>query len=381
MRQQNQLIEGLRLLCSFLVVGSHLAPTLDSANFPAADEVYNSIGPTMVYMFRGSAVYFFLISGFILAAKLPEWRAAQEGLIHHMAKRITRLLFVFWAALVVVTLCNLIKQWIYPPAWVPVQREAWLAEFTLSSAATGQKLRMIPPAWYLEVDLLLILGTCAVYLLWCDLSPRIKRILIPFLAVLTVAITLGSLRVEAMFAVEANPSFSYFRSIGYFILGLLAWHSRTRLMALVCLIIISVSYIAFDDHTEMRKYYCNTGRVLVAWILACSHHHPTLKLLFEKYPIQRLSKISFSLFLTHYLVLTVWISFARHLTPKSVPAFCGFMLMSLPVMYLVAWLFHTIVETRVIAFHRWLWSATPAMAAAPAPDTQFCTEAVQMKQS
>ncbi|MFO0813545.1 MAG: acyltransferase [Gemmatales bacterium] len=364
MRGKNQLIEGLRLLCSFMVVGSHITSSLNAGNFPAAIAVNDAVRPVLFYVFYGSSVYFFQITGFILAAKLPEWRTASEGLLHQTARRITRLLFVFWAALLLVTLCNLFKQWLFPPAWVPFRPNAWLAEFFLASSATGQEIRMIPPAWYLEIDLLLILGASALYLLWCELSPTWQKRLRPFIALIAIAVTLVSLLFEKIFLVEAHPSYAFPRAIGYFILGVLAWHARTRLLPLGCLIVISVSFFAFDDHSVSRKYYCSTGSILLAWILSCFHHHPGVKYLLDKYPIERFSKISLGLFLTHYLVLTIWISLARHLTPRSVPAFCGLMLLSLPVMYLVAWLFHTFVEKNVLALHRWLWSLKPQVISA-----------------
>src|SRR5258707_1285466 len=98
---RNQTADALRGLACLTVLGAHLQISIESGHFFSSAFLENECGEILRYLFRGSSVYFFIISGFVLSGKLPEWNSRPSGLFLHALQRLTRILVVFWAAMVI----------------------------------------------------------------------------------------------------------------------------------------------------------------------------------------------------------------------------------------------------------------------------------------
>lgn len=357
--RKNHAVDALRGIASFLVVWSHFASLLSAANFPAADEFYSYFGTWIVYLSRGSAVYFFLISGFVIACKLPVWQRDDRGLLIRGLQRLTRILCIFWCGLVLILICNYVKYLLTGHPWSRLVPFNIMCEFLLIFNFMECQGRLIPPDWYLEVDLVLLVAILFCYSLYARFQPTLQRRLRSLIWLITVPVTLYSMGIESEFITGAHAKHGLTRSLAYFMLGVLACHARHHRTALVCLIINSMTFMIFNDHSNtLVHYFCTNGAVLFAWILFSSDQLKSISELFQQRGFSVANKLSFAVFIFHYFLLTLWISLARHCVPTSLIGFSCFMLLSFPMIYGFAWVFHTYVEKRLMKYHDALWAGT-----------------------
>ncbi len=110
-------IDSFRGLAALAVVFSHTWSGLLAAHFASADTVVQSAGALLSYLFRGSSAYFMIITGFILAAKLPAWKTHQHGLLLRAAQRITKIVIIYWIAIVLIMVINTVKSTFFGIGW------------------------------------------------------------------------------------------------------------------------------------------------------------------------------------------------------------------------------------------------------------------------
>lgn len=356
--QKNTAVDACRGMASLLVVWSHFASLIQAANFFSSTEFYSLYGSWLVYLSRGSAVYFFVISGYVIASKLPEWQRYERGLFVRGFQRMSRILCIFWCGLLIILLCNYAKQLVSGQSWSRLVPYNIACEFLLIFNWMDCKGRLIPPDWYLEVDLVLLVSVLFIYALYVKLDQAWKSRARVCLWLCTIPLTMYSLNMESQYIMGAHATQGLIRSLSYFVLGILAWQARYHRSALFCFIINSVAFIIINDHSNLMHYLCTNAAVLLAWLLFCSTQIKSVSDLFNQPIFTFMNKVSFAVFIFHYFLLILWISLARHLVPQSMTALTGFMLLSFPVIYGFAWVFHLHVEKPLLKFHDALWAGT-----------------------
>jgi peptidoglycan/LPS O-acetylase OafA/YrhL len=370
-RERNITADAWRGLAAVAVIGSHFQALIEDGNFPSADLFSARWGETLRYLFSGSSLYFFVISGFVLGGKIPEWNRRPGGLFFRCLKRQTHILLIFWAAFVLVGTLNLIKWWTTGKPWYnPTFAQVFVQFFLFSNAINMQGHRIIPPSWYLEADLAIVFGVVTAYWLWTRLPITMQEKSTEPLWLLTIPLTAFSLQVQIFYPMGHGAE-APFRGLAYFLLGLQAWHASTNRCAFVCLIINSLLIHWWTDTSSLHTYFGTSGTVLLAWLLCTSRIRPATHQLFEGRAFRFLSQHSFSLFLLNFFVLQVGVSLARHVSPQSLAGLVGVVILTLCALFLTAVCFHKWVEVPLLSWHDGIWkrffawvSQTEPMAAA-----------------
>jgi peptidoglycan/LPS O-acetylase OafA/YrhL len=111
-------VDSFRGLAALSVVLAHFQCGIEFAGLPSTQYVHDKIGPLLLYLFRGTSVYFMVITGFILAMKLPQWKRHPDGLAVRAIQRMTKIVAVYWVALTVIMMINLIRHALTGHTWV-----------------------------------------------------------------------------------------------------------------------------------------------------------------------------------------------------------------------------------------------------------------------
>lgn len=353
-KERHVSVDSFRGLAALAVVCAHIQCGIEFADISSTDEVHQSIGALLLYLFRGSSAYFMVITGFVLASRLPAWKRQPSGLIMRAVQRMTKILIIYWIALAIIMTINLTRYSIFGTAWVkPTFMEAFSQYFLFSNFMRTDQL-YIAASWYLEADFILFTSVILLYACWNRLPERYLRQLKPFVFISTILLVLISNYIESL-----NP-FSRFlyapiRLSTYFILGFLAWHAKTYASAMFSLIVCSMLVLFWNNLTVLYQHFFTSNAVVLAFVFYASHYSFPLKVLCSHPLIVNLYKINFSLFLFNVFAIIVGISFARHIAPDSIPALFVFLSLALLTLFTGCYYFERLIQRPTLAWHDRMW--------------------------
>lgn len=352
--ERNHTVDSFRGLALLSVVFSHVYAQVHSAGFPASQQFNETIGQSLQYLFQGSSVYFMIITGFMLASQLPRWCQSKNGLFINAVQRTTKILIVYWAALFLLIAINLLRKLFVGNMWVPATVNDVISQiFFLSNFQTT--LLYIPPAWYLQANLIIFTLVVTSYVMWNQLDTTWKTRLRPFLFFSSMPLLGLSLSIEAL-ELTKELSLSVVRLILYFSLGFLAYHAQQHKSALLSFIAIVVAMLICSDWTSMqRRFYTNTS-VVLAFVFVLSRYAPAISELFHQPWMKKLYQLNFAIFLLHWFTLIIGISLARHLAPESMIGLGVVIAFTLVLLFVLATLFERYVQQPLLRWHNQAWA-------------------------
>jgi len=347
-------IDSFRGLAALSVVGSHLYSGFKNANFPSADAVNHQAGDLLSYIFYGSSSYFMIITGFILAAKLPEWKRHPDGLLFRAVQRITKIVIIYWIALVLIMTINMLRYSMFGTAWYNADLLSTVAQFLFFSNYLKDPLHFLAPGWYLEADFVIFITLIACYFMWNRLPGQLQQRLRPAVFLATIAVVFICVYQESL-GPSARGLQAPIRLLTYFVLGFLAWHARNYATAMFALIVNSMLILIWNDQSVMHRYFYSSNAIIVAFIFYFSHYSKTLAVLASQPLIVKLYKINFGIFLFNLFVITLGFSIARHFAPNSVPGLIGILGLTLAGLFLISYLFTRYIQRPVLTWHDEVW--------------------------
>mgnify|MGYP001329912702 CR=1 FL=1 len=346
---RNQVVDSFRGLASLSVVLSHTYCLVLTAGFPSADRLNSYIGPSMEYLFLGSSVYFMVITGFILATKLPEWQKSKQGLLIKALQRVTKILVVYWAAVGIYILLNFLKQSITGTPWIPFHWESVISQLFLIPNFRTTPI-YVAPAWYLQADMIIFLLVVAIYMMWEEMPAYWRGKLRPLVFVCMVPLLALCLYVENL-GLSSELPFSAVRLLLYFFLGFLAVQAqRSKSALLVFALLVLTMFICSDQAWLNNRFYTNAA-ISLAFFILLSHYSTSLQNLLKHPIMKKLYQWNFSIFLLHWIILLIATSVARHLVPNSVAGLMVVIVCALATLFVAAMLFEKYIQKSVLRWH------------------------------
>lgn len=301
---------------------------------------------------RCFVIFFFVLSGFVLAKAI--WQTKRGGYADYVKRRFARLMPPYLAAGLIGALIAASSSSL-----------DWSALGSYMVAlGTPQAIAVNPPSWSL------------VYELRASLLMPFIAALVAFSPARALALSILLFLVsEALIVVLHIGQFPYgaddwlsaatvtARFIVDFLAGaLLAWDAQNkrhaiRIVAAYPLAALAVAYLLMS--TLLDQFSLVAAVILIALALAWE----PLRMFLEKAPFQWLGRISYSLYLTHYLVLTALVG----LISKEVPTVIALLVVA-PLTLVFAASFHEFVEKPAIAWSRRIGKSSKRKPAALAPE-------------
>ena len=335
------LIDALKAGACCLIVLHHLAfygPMADHA-----DDLYPALFEWLAQHAR-LAVQVFLVLGGYLAAKglMASWgdaAPAQAGVVwrdagRRVVERFFRLALPLWAALVLAVLCNAVSDhWMDHPSISAAPNVLQLLTHLLLLQDIAGHEALSAGIWYVAIDfqlfaMLTLMGAVA------RLAPQPRGVL--------MGLTLAALSLSALF-INRHPSWDVGAPYFWCSYGLgvaLGLSPRRRELGLAALVVMG----AFLLEPRSRLLVAITTAVVFwAWMAAQGRVLPRVA------PWCRgLSRISYSVFLTHFpvclVVNAIWVTFL----PVNPWVQLWGVVTALKVSLLAGWLFHERVERPLV---------------------------------
>ncbi len=352
--ERNHTVDSFRGFASVSVVFSHVYAQVSLAGFPASQQFNETMGQSLRYLFQGSSVYFMIITGFMLASQLPRWCKSKDGLFIQAVQRTTKILTIYWAALFILIAINLLRKLFVGNMWVPATASDVLSQFLFLTNFQTTPL-YIPPAWYLQADIIIFTLVVTSYVMWNQLTDAWRIRLKPLMFLGAIPLLGLMLYIEAL-GLTTDLSLSVVRLMLYFSLGFLAYHSQQHKSALLAFIVVVVAMLICNDWTSMsRRFYTNTSIVL-AFIFVLSRYSTSISSMFNQPWMKNLYRLNFAIFLLHWFTLIVGISLARHLAPNSMLGLAVVIAFTLVLLFLLATLFERYVQQPLLHWHNQAWA-------------------------
>jgi peptidoglycan/LPS O-acetylase OafA/YrhL len=351
---RNHVVDSFRGLACLAVVIIHINEQVKTARFPASIQFHDWFGSELFYLFQGSSVYFMVITGFMLGSQLPKWSKSRSGLFIKAMQRTSKIMIVYWAAIIVLILVNLIRKLVVGNVWVPATiSDVFLQCFFLNDFRLTPLY--VPPAWYLQADIIIFTLVVSSYLTWSRLSYTWQIRLRPAVFLCTIPLLGLALYIEA-FGLATNLSLAVVRLMLYFNLGFLAYHAQQHKSALLSYIVLVIAMLICNDWTSMhQRFYTNTSIVLT-FIFAMSRYSTAISALFNQPWMKKLYQLNFSIFLLHWFILILGISLARHLAPNSVVGLVLVIVFTLVLLFVLASLFERFIQRPLLRWHNQVWA-------------------------
>lgn len=351
---RNHTVDTFRGFASLSVVFSHIYAQVNSAGFPASQQFTENFGHSLRYLFQGSSVYFMIITGFMLASQLPRWCKSKNGLFIKAVQRTTKILVVYWAALFLLLAVNLLRKLVVGNMWVPATATDVMSQiFFLTNFQTTPLY--IPPAWYLQADIIIFTLVVTSYVMWNQLTDVWRIRLKPLMFIGAIPLLGLMLYIEAL-GLTTDLSLSVVRLMLYFSLGFLAYHSQQHKSALVAFIVVVIAMLICNDWTSMqRRFYTNTS-VVLAFVFVLSRYSTPISSLFNQPWMKKLYQLNFAIFLLHWFTLIIGITLARHLAPNSVVGLVLVIVFTLVLLFVLASLFERFLQRPLLRWHNQAWA-------------------------
>jgi peptidoglycan/LPS O-acetylase OafA/YrhL len=291
-------LDGLRGIAALVVVNYH-AVTAVAGDDPV------EVGARLLLNGSGAVALFFVLSGFVLALGLRSGTPTWPGYAAYLVRRAFRLL----PLLAVSTLCGAALTMVLAPLGAPPQASAWFSQFyqqpvdpaRVLAALVGYSAAFDPPVWSIYVE---IIGSALMPVFVVALAQRgIGWMAAAILAALALA--------------PLSTKYSWHVFLINFYLGasILLWgRSLARQVAALPptafwalnagLIGTFLLFRGLAGPFEHGSWAVNAVEMAaVAPILAMIYGLPERYTVLTSRPIQALGRVSFSLYLLHFLVL------------------------------------------------------------------------------
>ena len=317
------LIDALKALCCLLIVMHHLAMYGPMSNIaypllPAVIDWLREYGRIVVHMF-------FVISGFLLAAKLaPQGRPIVTHPIRLIQQRYVRLVTPYLAALTVAIGCAAVARIWMSHESIPSAPNFFqlLAHMLLLQNLLDQEVLSVG-VWYVAIDFQLF--ALAVLLLWISNHLQAHYPQLPALPWLGSLLILA-LTATSLFFFNRNPFWDetalyFFGSYGLGVLVYWVSESRYRWLWLIVLIGLIVSALMVDFRSRLAVAGCTM--LLIGLI----QYHDMLKQAQVPNFVTFIGRASYSIFLIHFPIsLVINAAFFRFLPHQPAVQLCGLVL-------------------------------------------------------
>ncbi len=308
-------IDALKAVCCLLIVMHHLAiygpmSTVAYPLIPVFMDWLREYGRIVVHMF-------FVISGFLLAAKLaPNGRSLVTTPIHLIQQRYLRLIMPYLAALTVAIGCAAVARMWMSHESIPASPHflQLLAHIVLLHNLLDQEV-LSAGIWYVAIDFQLFLLT--VLMLWiCNRLqhqyPQLQQ-LTRLSLLLILSLTLFSLFFFNRNVYWDETALYFFGSYGLGILIYWASESQHRFLWLIALIGLIVAALIVD----FRSRLIVAGSTML--IIGLAQYYDILKSASVPHYLTYLGRASYSIFLIHFPVcLIVNAAFSKFLPQQPV---------------------------------------------------------------
>jgi len=352
---RNHVLDSFRGFASLAVVFSHVYSQLHTAGFASAHSLDESFGSMLQYLFQGSSVYFMIISGFMLAGNLAHWNNTRNGIVIKALQRITKILVVYWAALFILISINLIRKVLVGTVWVPATFGEVLSQFLFLSNFQTSPL-YIPPAWYLQADLIIFILVVTIYVMWNRLPIHWRIRLRPKLFLGAIPVLALSLFIETS-GQTSDLALSVVRLILYFSLGFLAFYAQNYKSALFSFITLVVAMLICNDRYDLHQRFYTNMSIIIAFIFVMSGYSKNASSFFNQPWMKKLYKLNFAIFLLHWFILIIGLSIARHFTPNSTIGLVFVLIFTFIMLFVVASLFEHYVQQPILRWHDKVWAS------------------------
>lgn len=317
------LIDALKAACCLLIVMHHLAMYGPMSNIaypllPAVIDWLREYGRIVVHMF-------FVISGFLLAAKLaPEGRSIVTHPMRLIQQRYVRLVTPYLVALTVAIVCAAVARiWISHES-IPSAPSFFqlLAHVMLLQNLLDQEV-LSAGVWYVAIDFQLFALT--VLLLWgCKhLQVHFPQLLAtPWLSFLLIfVLTTASLFFFNRSTFWDETALYFFGSYGLGVLVYWVSESRYRWLWLIALIGLIIAALMIDFRSRLAV----AGGTMV--FVGLIHYYDVLKHAHVPKLVTYIGRASYSIFLIHFPVsLVINAAFFRFLPHQPGVQFWGLVL-------------------------------------------------------
>ena len=343
-------IDGIRGFAAISVVLAHLSWFISQSSLNA---LFPDLGQWIHFLTVGSSRYFFVITGFVLTHLLihmtPQWAQFR----YLFSRRFTRLSIPYWASLFLGLALIWMRNLIFTNTQQPLPSVGqFIAHLLYVQSIFSTKFFNIAN-WTLSIDLQFF--TC--YTLgWFLVRWRMKQLNSSQQKQFRNIMILGSVPI-ALLAVYAsleaqwieNDWFVVFAHIH--IMGILCFMSQRNRLATACLVII---WVVSTIHFYLQARYPRglpTSSIMTLLLFLAVHRQALDRWLIN--PLwQFLGRISYSLFLTHMLVLPYACNLGKRLLGDTPAMATCWLMVAFALTFVSAYLFYLTVERPVGAWVR-----------------------------
>ena len=325
-------LDSLRGLAALTVVFSHYVQFFRMNQFTHTGRI--------------AVCLFFILSGFVLAQRFLGAADMKWSIIAAVIKRPFRLLGVVWATIILGVLINIFVQGITPDqlgkSWTQ-----FAVDFFVSPFATGEIYNSV--LWTIHWELwgsMIVFGS--VFL--CGAWPKYLRLAV-FGAVLFVNIR-NFYCAFMIGVIIAELHKSFYCSL------LIKYRNLLAVPMLAAGVALGVAYLAPDSDPVMSACFSNGFRMIsaVAIFIAVMLNTTFMRSMLQWRPVNFLGNISYSLYAIHCLIMktiaeTVDTMLNQYLQHDV--AFCGTILITLPIIIFAAWIMDKYVDKPSIKFASW----------------------------
>jgi len=376
-------LDSLRGLAALTVVFHHFLLTWLAETFPVAahrESDFITFLLLPVSAGREAVILFFVLSGFVLS--LPAVDGRPQAYSVFVLRRIFRIYFPYLVALSLAVLGNIFLHgdptrsnyfgtiWPVPVDWQNLgQHILFLGHYDTDT--------LNPPFWTLVLEMRISL----VFPLLCALVLKMR----PARA-LWMAACVSAAAIAASYLLHSDVAddlvFDTLHCVSLFVVGIvLAWQrdrisaaflrlSRKKKIAMAGLSLMLYWFGGFLFLHLMRKVAATGGDDLPDWFTACGSaglivlclNSQRLKRVLHWSPIHSLGKMSYSLYLLHFMVMFAFI----HLLYGRLPLLAIFVL-CLPADLALSWAFYRWIEAPFLQMGRWLSERLSNPLAGPLP--------------
>ncbi|HSI13295.1 MAG TPA: acyltransferase [Chthoniobacter sp.] len=359
-------VDGLRGIAAFLVVFDHLlfnsGPPLLG---PLAKLFPNPLPSICIHGTLGVQI-FFVLSGYVIAHSLRGTRVTSAVVGNFILRRQARLDPPYWAAIVLALVLNRIELALpgLSSHSMPELSNVALNSFYLQEFFHAQPILSV--AWTLCIEIQFYLVFISV--MWIAESADGQKLPLNRAKWLLFFSCLGSLAYVACFA-NGNYEGPWFTGYWFYFAGgvICYWASNGRIQtyffwmvaaafvvfSAICFRVEPVETLGVTTMTRIITARQLTGLVTILLLFACGITRNQSKWL-SNAVFQYLGKISYSLYLTHMVILSAFVRLTYKLAPPTVYGSLLCLSVGAVGSLVFAHLFYLCIEKPSVRFAKWL---------------------------